>query len=222
MTGPQDKGLAVTPELRRYLLEHSIPRTDVHRRLVRATADALGDTSIMQIAEEQGPLLTLLARLVGARRAVEIGTFTGLSALCIAEGLDAGGRLTCFDLNDDWVSIGRPYWDEAGVADRIDVVIGPAEQTLPGHDLGGPVDFAFVDADKPGYPTYVDLLVDRMRPGGLIVVDNTLFMGAVLDEGADDANVVAIRSFNDAIASDDRVDAVLTNVGDGLTLLRVR
>ena len=216
-----NKGIQLTDELLTYVLDHSIPRTDVHRRLVATTEEQLGDTARMQISEEQGPLLTFLARLVGARQAVEVGTFTGLSALCIAEGLAKGGRLTCFDISDEWTSIGVPYWEEAGVADRIERVIGPAAETLAARRFDPPVDFAFVDADKGGYLTYVDLLLERMVPGGLIVVDNTLYGGAVLDPDAE-GNPAEIRRFNDAVAADDRMDATLVNVGDGLMLLRKR
>lgn len=216
------KGLPVTPELRRYLLEHSLPRTDVHRRLVELTAEQLGGTAIMQIAEEQGPALTFLTRLIGARVAVEIGTFTGLSALCIAEGLPDDGRLTCFDVSAEWTDMGRPFWDDAGVADRIEVVIGPAAERLAGWSFDPPIDLAFIDADKTGYPEYLDLVLERMRPGGLVLVDNTLFGGAVLDPRAQDESAVAIRAFNDAVVADERVDVVLLNVGDGLTCLRKR
>ena len=216
-----NKGIQPTDELLAYVLEHSIPRREVHRRLVAETEERLGDTSRMQISEEQGPLLTFLARLVGARQAVEVGTFTGLSALCIAEGLADGGRLTCFDLSEEWTTIGRPYWEEAGVADRIELVLGPAAQTLAARTFDPPVDFAFLDADKGGYLTYLELLLERMRPGSLIVVDNALYGGAVLDPSAE-GNPAEIRRFNDEVASDERVDATLVNVGDGLMLLRVR
>ncbi|HLU42215.1 MAG TPA: O-methyltransferase [Microthrixaceae bacterium] len=216
-----NKGIQPTDELIEYVLAHSIPRTEVHRRLVEETERRLGDRARMQISVEQGPLLTFLVRLVGARRAVEIGTFTGLSALCIAEGLPPDGQLTCFDVSEEWTSIGVPYWEEAGVADRIERVIGPAAETLEAHPFDGPVDFAFIDADKAGYLTYVDLLLERMRPGGLIVADNALFGGAVLDPDAE-GNPAEIRRFNDHMAADERVDAVLVNVGDGLMLLRVR
>jgi caffeoyl-CoA O-methyltransferase len=217
-----DKGIAITPELREYLLAHSLPRSDVHRELVEATRAALGDLSVMQIAEEQGPFLTFLARLVGARRAVEVGTFTGLSALSIAEGLTDDGRLTCFDVNEEYVAVGRPFWERAGVADRIEVVIGPAAGTLAEFRPDGPVDLAFVDADKTGYPRYFELLVRMVRPGGLIVFDNALYFGAVLDGDATDADVRAIREVNALVAVDERVDPVLLNVGDGLLLARVR
>lgn len=214
------KGIAVTDGLIGYLLEHSIARTDVHRELVAATEEAVGEWSIMQISPEQGPLLTFLARLVGAREAVEIGTFTGLSALCIAEGLGSDGHLTCFDVSEEYVSVGRPFWERAGVAGRIDVVIGPAAETFAAFTPTRPVDLVFIDADKPGYATYYGLAMERMAPGGLIVFDNALYSGAVLDP-SDDENTRAIMAVNDLVAADDRVDAVLVNVGDGLLLARV-
>lgn len=215
------KGITVTDDLIEYLLAHSIPRTDVHRELVAATRAAAGEWSIMQISPEQGPLLTFLARLIGAREAIEIGTFTGLSALCIAEGLTDDGHLTCFDVSDDYVSVGRPYWERAGVADRIEVIIGPAAETLAEFQPVRPVDLAFIDADKPGYATYFELVLERMRPGGLVVFDNSLYSGAVLDP-TDDANTQAIMAVNDLVAADDRVETVLVNVGDGLLMARKR
>jgi len=215
------KGLSVTPALRSYLLEHSLPQTEAHADLVAATREAMGDLAIMQIAEEQGPFLTWLARLLGARRAIEIGTFTGLSALCIADGLTDDGRLTCFDMNDEFVSVGRPYWERAGLADRIDVVIGPAAETLARFEPDGPVDLAFIDADKPGYRTYYELILPMLRPGGVIVFDNSLFFGEVLTD-TDDDNVRAIRDLNAHVAADSRVDTVLLNVGDGLLMASKR
>ena len=217
-----NKGIQVTDELQGYMLEHSIPRTDVHRRLVEVTAESLGSTSIMQISPEQGPLLTFLVRLIGAQRAVEIGTFTGLSALCIAEGLPADGRLSCFDISEEWTSVGVPFWNEAGVGDRIELFIGPAAETLVAHTFDTPIDFAFIDADKGGYWTYYELILERMRAGGLMVVDNALYFGAVLDAHHGDANVQAIREFNDLVAGDARVECSLINVGDGLMLIRKR
>lgn len=215
------KGITVTDELVGYLLEHSIPRSQVHRDLVVATREAMGDRAIMQISPEQGPLLTFLARLIGAREAVEVGTFTGLSALCIAEGLPDDGHLTCFDVSDEYVAVGRPFWERADVAGRIDVVVGPAVETLAAYRPSRPVDLAFIDADKPSYRTYYELVMERLRPGGLIVFDNSLYSGAVLDP-TDDANTSAIMEVNDLVAVDDRVDAVLVNVGDGLLMARKR
>lgn len=216
------KGITMTDELRDYLVAHSDPpRSDVHRRLVEATREAAGDLSIMQVAEEQGPWLTFTAASLGVERAVEIGTFTGYSALCIAQGLAPGGHLTCFDLSADWVDVGRPYWEEAGVADRIDVVIGPATETLEG--LGDePLDFVFIDADKESYATYYETLLPKVRPGGLIVADNALWSGNVADPAMDDEWTVCIREFNDLVAADPRVDALLLNVGDGLMVARKR
>jgi caffeoyl-CoA O-methyltransferase len=217
-----DKGIPMTDELRAYLVAHSLPRSDVHRELVAVTEEAMGDLSGMQIAEEQGPFLTFLARMVGTQLAVEVGTFTGLSALCIADGLSDGGRLHCFDISDEYVSVGRPFWERAGVADRIEVHIGPAAGTLAAFRPDRPVDLAFIDADKPGYRTYYERLVDLLRPGGLIVIDNTLWSGTVVDPAVDDENTRAIREINDHVAADDRVDATLVNVGDGLMLARKR
>lgn len=215
------KGIAVTDELVDYLLAHSLPRNELHDELVSATRDAVGDMAIMQISPEQGPFLTFLARLTGARSAVEIGTFTGLSALCIAEGLPADGTLACFDLSEEWTSVGQPFWERAGVADRIELIIGPATETLGAYQPDVPFDFAFIDADKSNYAAYYELVMDRMAPGGLIAFDNSLYFGQVLDPppGSDAASIAAV---NDMVAADERVDAVLLNVGDGLLLARKR
>ena len=221
MANSSSKGVAVTAELREYLLAHSVPGSPARDDLVVATREAMGDWAIMQIAEEQGPFLTWLARLLGARRAVEVGTFTGLSAMCIAEGLAEDGRLTCFDVNDEYVSVGRPYWAQAGVADRIDVVIGPAAETLAEFTTDEPLDLAFLDADKGGYLTYYELLVPLLRPGGVVVFDNSLYFGEVVKDSAD-PDVLAIRAVNDHVAADPRVDTVLLNVGDGLLMARKR
>jgi len=221
MADPTSKGVALTPELRRYLIDHSMTPPAINAELVESTREAMKGLAIMQIAEEQGPLLTWLTGLLGARRAVEVGTFTGLSALCIAQGLGEGGRLTCFDVNEAFVAVGRPHWERAGVAERIDVVIGPAAATLAGFDPGGAVDLAFVDADKTGYRTYYELLLPMLRPGGVIVFDNALYFGAVLTD-SDDADVRAIQELNAHVATDPRVETVLVNVGDGLLLARKR
>ena len=221
MADSSSKGVAVTPELRAYLLDHSVPGSPAREGLVAATRAAMGDWAIMQIAEEQGPFLTWLARLLGARRAVEVGTFTGLSAMCIAEGLTGDGRLTCFDVNDEFVSVGRPFWAEAGVAAKIDVVIGPAAETLAAFSTDEPLDLAFLDADKGGYLTYYELLVPLLRSGGVVVFDNSLYFGEVLKDSLD-PDVLAIQAVNDHVAADPRVDVVLLNVGDGLLMARKR
>jgi caffeoyl-CoA O-methyltransferase len=217
----EDKGITMTRELRDYLVDHSIPPTPHHAAIVEDTLVAANEWSIMQIPREQGPLMTLLTRLVGARLAVEVGTFTGYSALCIALGLAESGRLVCFDVSDEWPAIGRPHWDAAGVGDRIEVRTGPAAETL--STLGDePIDLVFLDADKPGYLGYYEALVPKVRAGGLIVADNVLYSGAVLDAANHDTNVVAVRAYNDHVADDDRVDVVMVNVADGLSLARKR
>ena len=210
------KSFLLSDALHSYLLGASTPIDPVLRSLVAETV-GLGGVSRMQVAPEQGLLLTLLTRAIGARRAVEVGTFTGYSALCIARGLAEGGRLTCCDLSEEWTDIGRRHWQAAGVADRIDLVIGPAAETLAGLE-DEPVDLCFVDADKEGYATYWDLLVPRVRPGGVLLVDNVLWGGRVLDPGLDDPDTLAIRAFNEKVAADERVQAVLLPVADGLTL----
>lgn len=201
-----------------YVVAHSDPLDAVAADVVARTA-ALGDVAGMQIGADQAALMTALARLTGARRAVEVGTFTGLSSLAIARGLAAGGRLVCCDVSEEWTAIARQAWADAGVADRIDLRIAPAAETLVGDLFGDePLDLAFVDADKPGYVTYHDLLVPRLRPGGLLAVDNTLWRGEVVTPHEADADLTAIRAYNDHAAADARVSTVVLTVGDGVTL----
>ena len=166
--------------------------------------------------------ITLGATILGARRAVEVGTFTGYSALCIARGLPEDGHLLCCDVNAEWTAIGRRYWDRAGVGKRIELRLGPAAETLRALPADPVLDLAFVDADKPGYPIYYEEILRRLRPGGLILVDNVLWMGRVADPSSDDEHTQAIRGFNDKVAADPRVDCVMLPVADGLTLLRKR
>jgi caffeoyl-CoA O-methyltransferase len=217
----EPKSFLLTSELHDYLVGHVAPLDDVARGLMERTAE-LGAISIMQVAPEQAALLTLLARLIGARTAVEVGTFTGFSALAIARGLVEDGTLLCCDVSEDWTSVGQPFWDAAGVADRIDLRIAPAAETLAALDDERSIDLAFIDADKPNYPVYWDLLVPRMRPGGLVLVDNVLWSGKVVDPSVTDDDTLAIRSFNDKVAADERVESVILTVADGLTLARVR
>ena len=175
----------------------------------------------MQVAPEQGAFLTLLARVTGARRVVEVGTFTGYSALCLARGLPEGGELLCCDVSEEWTDVARRAWADAGVADRVDLRLAPATETLATLDDGS-FDLAFIDADKTGYDAYYSGCLRVVRPGGLILIDNTLQDGRVADDTADDENARAIRTLNDRIAGDERVDAVLLPLADGLTLVRVR
>jgi len=219
MTAP--KSFHLSPEVHTYLVGHGAPPDAVLRELAEETA-RLGPISMMQIAPEQGAFMTLLARATGARRAVEIGTFTGYSALCIARGLPDDGQLLACDVSDEWTSIGRRYWERAGVAKKIDLRLGPGVETLRSLPPEPVFDLAFIDADKPSYPAYYEEILKRLRPNGLILVDNVLWMGRVVDPAADDDQTRAIRAFNDLVAADRRVDCVMLPVSDGLTLLRKR
>ncbi|MGN9890012.1 O-methyltransferase [Micromonospora sp. L31] len=213
------KPLPLTPELHAYLVAHGSPPDEIIRDLAEETLAALPDEAMMQVAPEQAAFLTFLTRLLGVRRAVEVGTFTGLSSLAIARGLPEDGRLTCFDISEEYTGIARRYWERAGVADRIELRIGPAGETLRELPQERHLDFAFIDADKTGYPVYWDELVPRMRPGAVITVDNTLRGGRVLaPQNADDR---AIAAFNDEVLADVRVEAVMLPIADGVTLARV-
>lgn len=213
------RSFLLTDALAAYVASHSEPLDPVAADLVART-EALGDVAGMQIGPDQTALMGVLARLTGARRAVEVGTFTGMSALAVARNLALGGRLVCCDVSEEWTAIGREAWEAAGVADRIELRIGPGAETLA-RDLFGddePIDLAFVDADKPGYVTYHDLLVPRLRPGGLLAVDNTLWGGQVVEADESDRNRTALRAYNDHALADERVDTVMLTVADGLTL----
>jgi predicted O-methyltransferase YrrM len=210
------------PAVERYASEHSTQPDELQRRLIAETAERFGPRSGMQISSDEGVLIGILTRLIGARQAVEVGTFTGYSALCIARALPADGRLICCDISEEWTAVGRRYWDEAGVADRIDLRIGPAADTLRDLPSGEHLDLAFIDADKPNYATYFEELLSRLRPGGIILADNTLWSGRAVDPEPDDANGVAIAAFNDALTHDPRVDVVLLTIRDGVTLARKR
>ena len=215
------KSFLLDQPLHDYLLAHCAPIDDVQRALIERTS-ALGDISGMQVSPEQGALLTLLTALVGAEHAVEVGTFTGYSALCIARGLAPGGRLLCCDVSEEWTAIGKEHWAKAGVADRIDLHIAPAIETLRSLPPDPAVDLAFIDADKPSYIAYVDELVPRLRPGGVLLIDNVLWSGRVVDAANHDANVDAIRACNDHVAALDALESVILPVADGLTLARKR
>jgi caffeoyl-CoA O-methyltransferase len=200
-----------------YVVAHSSPLDDVQQRLVAKTAE-LGDVARMQTGPDQVVLLSLLTRAIGARNALEVGTFTGASALAIAKGLPPDGHLLCCDVSEEWTRVAQDAWREAGLADRIELRIGPARDTLEALPADPAIDLAYVDADKEGYIAYFEAIVPRLRPRGLLLADNTLWTGRVADPSADDANTVAIRAFNDHVVADPRVDAVMVSVGDGLTL----
>jgi caffeoyl-CoA O-methyltransferase len=217
------KSFHLSPKVHEYLLSHGSRPDEIGQGLIDATT-ALGGISMMQIAPEQGALMTLITRLMGVRRAIEVGTFTGYSALCVARGLPEDGELICCDVSVEWPAIGQPFWERAQVADRIDLRIGPAIETLrslTGADEGS-FDLAFIDADKPSYRDYCEELLRLVRRGGLILVDNVLWNGAVVEKRNQESNTVAIRAFNDWIAADDRVESVMLPISDGLTFIRVR
>jgi O-methyltransferase len=178
----------------------------------------------MQIAPEQGHFLGFLARLIGARRTLELGTFTGYSALAMALALPNEGRVTTCDINAAWIDIGRPHWENAGVAHKIDIIIGPALYTLERMERTGgePFDLGFIDADKAQYDSYYEITLRLVRPGGLIVLDNMLQRGRVADPDQDHADTVAVRKLNTKIAGDERVDRTILPLGDGMTLVRRR
>ena len=207
----------IDPAIADYALDHSSGPDDVQVELQQITAERTGQAAGMQIGDDQAVLLEILARTTGARRAVEVGTFTGYSSLALARGMGPDGRLLCLDVSEEWTAIARAAWEKAGVADRIELRIGPALDTL--RDLP-PVlfDLAFVDADKVNYSAYYDELVPRLRPGGLLLVDNTLWSGAVLDDKDNSEETTAIRAVNDLIAADPRVRVVVLPIGDGLTV----
>jgi caffeoyl-CoA O-methyltransferase len=213
------KSFFLTKPVHDYLVAHAPPLDDVQRDLIAET-EALGGISMMQIAPEQGAFMTLLTRLISARRAIEVGTFTGYSAISIARGLSDDGTLLCCDVNKEWTAIARKYWERAGVDDKIELRIAPALETLRSLPAGEQFDLAFIDADKPNYPNYYEEVLARLRRNGVILVDNTLWGGAAADGKATDDNTKAIRAFNDAVAADDRVESTILTVGDGLTLIR--
>jgi caffeoyl-CoA O-methyltransferase len=212
------KPLPLTPELHAYLLDHSTPPDEVTAELIAETRASLPGNATMQVGPEQAAFMRMLTSVMGVRRAVEVGTFTGLSALSIARGLADGGRLTCFDISEQFTDVARRYWKRAGVDDRIELRIGPAAERLKELPDEPHLDLAFIDADKEGYPAYWNELVPRTRPGGLILVDNTLWSGRVVHPQS--ASDQAIADFNDMAVADKRVELVILPISDGLTMAR--
>jgi len=215
--------IGLSQELHAYMVAVGVREPDVLRRLRERTA-AIPEHG-MQIAPEQGAFMALLVKIMGARTCLEVGTFTGYSSTAVALALPPDGRLVCCDVSREWTDIARETWTEAGVADRVELRLGPAIETLDQLLAEGGVgrfDFAFIDADKPNYDGYIERALRLVRPGGLIAIDNVLWSGRVADSSVDDESTVAIRTLNDKLASDDRVEVAMVPIGDGLTLLRVR
>ncbi len=216
-----EKYLSLNNELYDYMFAHGHNRDPLLEELSAETAK-LGPIAGMQISPEEGTLMGILARAINARSAIEVGTFTGSSAICVARALAPGGRLVCLDASDEWTRIARRYFERAGLADRITLRIGPAAETLATMPLSETFDFAFIDADKTNYRLYYEEILKRLRPGGLLLIDNVLWGGHVIDPADNSDDTKAIRELNDFIATDQRVEAVMIAVADGLTIVRRR
>lgn len=215
--------VALDDALADYVTGHANPSTDpVGEQLAATTRERFGDLAGMNIGPDQGRFLSMLVAISGASTVVEVGTFTGMSALWMARGLADGGRLICFDISDEYAETAREAWRAAGVDDRIELRIGPAGAGLAALPLEPHVDLAFVDADKGGYRDYLDLLLPRLGDRGVIVFDNVLWTGDVVDPDEHDRDGIAIGEFNDHVAARDDVEAVMLAIGDGVTLVRRR
>ncbi|MDH3589428.1 MAG: class I SAM-dependent methyltransferase [Gammaproteobacteria bacterium] len=213
----------IAADLYSYLLSVSVREDNLLKQLREETAQL--PESVMQISPDQGQFMALLVRLMGARTAIEVGVFTGYSSLCVARALPAEGRLLCCDVSEEWTSIARRYWDTAGVADRIELVLAPAIETLRSRIRNGEAgryDFAFIDADKESYDQYFELCLELIRPGGLLVFDNVLWSGEVMDNDSDDPEVRSLQALNRKLHRDERVDISLLPLADGLFLARKR
>jgi caffeoyl-CoA O-methyltransferase len=220
MTDARSRSRFVDDATVEYAGAHSSGPDEVQRQLQAATRERTGDAAGMQIGDDQAVLMEILARAMGARRALEVGTFTGYSALAVARGMGPEGRLLCCDISEEWTAIAREHWELAGVADRIDLRIGPALDTLRSLPEEEQFDLAFVDADKAGYLAYYDEILPRLRRGGVLLADNTLWGGRVLDPAAGDPDTLAIKAFNDRVATDPRVRLVVLPIGDGVTVIQ--
>jgi predicted O-methyltransferase YrrM len=210
----------LTDSLYNYLCAQRSNAADPVLHDLRTKTERLGDDAVMMISEEQGSFFSLLVAAIGAKTAVEIGTFTGYSSICIARGLAPGGRLFCFDVSEEWTAIAREYWVRAGVDDRIELRLGDAKKTLRQLDPALQIDFAFIDADKTGYDAYYEMVLPRVRQNGLIVFDNMLWGGRLGAGPVSDPGGAAIDALNRKLASDPRVESVLLPIADGLNLCR--
>jgi caffeoyl-CoA O-methyltransferase len=215
-----ERFISLNPELHDYLVEHSSFRDGVAAEVEQAARD-MGELEEMQIGGDQAAFITLLVRAIGARRALELGTFLGYGAISIARGLPEDGKLICCELNEEYAERAHQHLTDAGLADRVEIRVGPAIETIGDLDDGA-FDFAFIDADKTGYPDYYEECLRLLRPNGLIMLDNTLREGTVVDPPEDDEGTAVIVGLNDKIAADDRVDVAMLGIADGVTLARKR
>ena len=219
MTITAGRHRVVDVDVLEYVAANSSPPDQVQLDLQRATLERTGRSARMQIGHDQAVMMETLVRATGARNAIEVGTFTGYSALAIARGLPADGKLLCCDTNAEWAEIGREHWRRAGLSERIEVKIGPALETLRALPKAEQFDFAFIDADKPEYDAYYEELLPRMRAGALLLADNTLSNRGVINPAATDASTEAMRTFNPRLAADARVRVSILTIGDGVTLI---
>src|SRR5208282_1471448 len=216
-----NKFIKLSPELYDYVIAHGHNGDPVRRELSEETAK-LGPISMMEIAAEQGTLMSILAAAIGAKSAVEVGTFTGYSSLCVAKALPADGKLLCCDVSEEWTKVARKFWEKAGVAHKITLKLGPAAETLRALPASHTFDIGFIDADKANYRNYYEEILNRLRANGLILIDNVLWNGAVLNQADKSEDTKAIRELNDLIAQDERVEAVMLPIADGVTIVRKR
>jgi predicted O-methyltransferase YrrM len=215
--------LGLPPDLQAYLVGHGVREPEILKRLRDETA--LIPEHDMQIAPEQGAFMAMLVGLIDAKRCIELGTFTGYSSLVVALAMPAEGRIVCCDLSEEWTSVARRYWAEAGVGDRVDLRLGPALDTLDELLAGGAAgtfDFAFIDASKREYPEYHERILQLLRQGGLALYDNVFWGGDVIDEKSKDPDLLGVRRLNDRLLRDERVEISMIPVADGLTLVRKR
>jgi caffeoyl-CoA O-methyltransferase len=215
-----ERFISLNPELHDYLVDHSSFRDGIAAEVEQAARD-MGELEEMQIGGDQAALITLLVRSIGAQRALEIGTFLGYGAISIARGLPENGRLTCCEINEEYAERAHQHLRSAGLAGLVEIRVGPAIETLGEFDDDS-IDFAFIDADKVGYPDYYERCLQLLRPNGLIMLDNTLREGDVLDPPEGDEGTAVVAELNDRIANDDRVDVAMLGLADGITLVRKR
>ena len=206
-------------ELLDYIMSHSAPADQLQEALIEETAE-LGWVARMQISVDQGNFLTMLVKAIRPKFAVEIGTFTGFSSISIARGLPEDGSLLCCDVSEKWTAIARTYWERAGLSDKIELVLAPAMETLDNLSEDTKIDFAFIDADKGNYKNYYEAVLSRLSNHGMIVIDNVLWSGRVIDESANDEDTHAIKDFNSHIRNDDRVTCTMLSIGDGVSLIQ--
>lgn len=214
--------LDLPPQLVEYILQHGTPPDEIQQDLKRETHEVLESAAGMQIGADQSAFMTLLTKIVGVDNAVEVGTFTGMSSLAIARGLRPGGKLICFDVSEEYTAIAKRYWQRAGLGDTIELRIGDARENLAALPTEEHLDLVFIDADKTGYAAYWGELVPRVRSGGVLLIDNTLWSGAVIETDPAEESTRAIQAFNDLVAADDRVEVVVLPIGDGVTVARKR